>query len=470
MKTALMFDSWTIRHGADMAESTPANVAHLLRRAAFGGRPEEIDALVGRDLGGIVDELYDTSRAPDAGEPPRFDTGFEAYAPEALQLWWFRLAATSATPAIERLNWFWQGHFATSDVKVESSYLMHRQFVTLRRIGLGRIEDLLLAMTLDPAMNVWLDLHLSEVGAPNENYARELMELFSMGADNGYSQQDVVEVGRSLTGYRLDERAPTYVVRDVRLLPEFHDYTDKTVLGRTGNWSADDVVAIIAARPETSTFIARRLWLRYAGTTGSERVIGRMAGALRDGTVFDALKVMLTDDEFYSDEVKQGLVVQPVELVVRVARNFALPVTRLSLDDLRLDYDSEWPEHVETAMYMVWWCDRMGQRVAYPPNVAGWPHNESWIDASHMAARVQTGRDAGWFVMSDEMDGSPVGAELARIDSPDRLAEALLRQFGLVEWSDATFQAVRRAADADGWTAHDQAFAAAFYSPEVTFS
>ena len=141
-----------------------------------------------------------------------------------------------------------------------------------------------------------------------------------------------------------------------------------------------------------------------------------------------------------------------------------------ALDHARELLAGEGPEPVETAMYVVWWCDRMGQRVAYPPNVAGWPHNESWIDASHMAARVQTGRDAGWFVMSDEMDGSPVGAELARIDSPDRLAEALLRQFGLVEWSDATFQAVRRAADADGWTAHDQAFAAAFYSPEVTFS
>jgi hypothetical protein len=161
--------SWSVSHAGGMSvESSRRNAAHLLRRAGWGGTEAEIARVTRDGIEASVDRLLDVSEARPAGEPGR-SRGEAPYPEEALLLWFVHLAVTSPTPALERLLWFWHGHFATSLEKVEFPDLLLRQWVTLRRLAMGRLDDLLLAMTHDPAMNVWLDLNMSVVGRPNEN-------------------------------------------------------------------------------------------------------------------------------------------------------------------------------------------------------------------------------------------------------------------------------------------------------------
>ncbi|MEZ5280120.1 MAG: DUF1800 family protein [Acidimicrobiales bacterium] len=451
-------------------EATPRNVAHLFRRAAWGATPEQISAWAdGGDIEKLVRALLDWNAAPPAGSPHRRTQGDSVILDHEFHLWWWHLAVTSPTPAIERLAWFWHGHFATSLRKVEWADLMHQHMVMLRRHSLGGIDEILSAVTHDPAMNIWLDLHLSEVGAPNENYARELLELFSMGAGNGYGQLDVAQAARALTGYAL-RYEEQWRPMGTQLLPELHDFGRKTFLGVTGDLSADDLIATITARPECPEFIATRLWTRYAGTQPTPQTLAPIASALAgpDGSIHDGLVTLLTSPEFYSNEVMTGLVTQPVEILVRTARNFEIDM--LDPNGRAFDYgddgDLENPE-VWDSLAISWWAERMGQEPAYPPNVGGWAHNEPWLDANRSAARLVVGREIGWHIVESE---SRIAQRLAAHTSPKRLAEAVLRQFGLVEWSEDTVDAVATAAAADGWIAVEHAIAAAFVSPEVVLA
>lgn len=450
-------------------EPTEQNVAHLLRRAAWGGRPSEIAAATGRGIESTVERLFDIDVAPVAGSPYRSSVGQEAFSGVALQFWWYGLAVNSATPAIERLAWFWHGHFATSLDKVEYADLLHSQLLMLRRLGLGRFDDLLLGVTHDTAMNIYLDLHLSVVGSPNENYARELMELFSMGAGNGYTQFDVEEAARALTGHALVDPAPHWRPLATELRPELHDFGEKVFLGRRGNLDATDIVDAIVATPECGRFLCGRLWHRYAGTRPTTAALDAMVTAFSTRfTVIDALSAMLTHPDFYTDEVKDGLVLHPVELLVRTWRNFELELLDVSgqpIDELEKTADST-PDGW-SAWTLEWLSWEIGQRVGYPPNVAGWGHNEQWLDTNGSSARVVVGREVGQLVASG------VGRVSKRLRSlagdPGVLAEAVLRQFGIVSWSSTTWDAVSVAAS-DLW-AEDAvlgAVAVAFASPEVT--
>ena len=447
------------------------NAAHLLRRAAWGGTPQEIEAAASAGIEAAVASLLDPSDAPDAGSPYRSTTGEAAFGDSALQLWWYHLAVNSATPALERLAWFWHGHFATSIDKVEYADLMHAQLVMLRREGLGRFDDLLEAITHDTAMNLYLDLHLSQVGNPNENFARELMELFSMGAGHGYTQTDVEQAARALTGYGLVLVEPQYRYVGTELKPEFHDFGQKLFLGRIGNFDGSDIVAAIVERPECHRFVCGRLWHRYAGTVPSEAVVGDLVAVFReDLLISDVLAALLTHPEFYSDDVKWGLVAQPVELLVRTWRNFGLDI--LDVRDRPYDALSAAAEDVEGGWMpfaLEWLGWDIGQRIANPPNVGGWGHNEFWLDTNGSSARVRVGREVGHLVASG---AGAVSRNLhALAGRPHQLAEAVLRQFGVVSWSASTFDAVVAAAG-DDWPdgAIVSAVSTAFASPEVTLA
>ena len=233
------------------------------------------------------------------------------YEHEAAAVWFVQACAGSSAPAIERLMWFWHGHFATSIEKVELTDLMVRQLATLRRHGLGRFDDLLLAMIHDAAMTHWLDLDQSVVGRPNENFARELLELFSLGAGNGYGQRDVVAAARAFTGYGFESDPDYERPVGTRLVPTLHDYGEKTFLGRTGDLDGADIVAIVVERPECRRFVAGRLWHRYAGTTPRPEVVEDLAAAFASGLeIRELLTALLTHPAFYGDDVRTGLVAQ----------------------------------------------------------------------------------------------------------------------------------------------------------------
>ena len=446
-------------------DSTEANVAHLLRRAGWGGSPREITEAAAVGLGQTIDDLLDVAVAPAAGDAHR-STGIEAYEPAELVAWWYRLAATSPTPGVERLGWFWHGHFATALTKVRYPSLMRDQLVMLRRHGQGRFDDLLHLVSHDTAMNIWLDLHTSVVGRPNENFARELMELFSLGVDGGYTQDDVRDAGRAFTGYALvrDDNAPRRPV-GTELRPELHDHGAKTILGATGPLTGGEVIDLIVRRPECHRFLVRRIWLRYAGSEPTADLVDELAAVFADRLdLGDLVRAMLAHEAFYDDDVRSGLVAQPVETLVRTLRNFELPVPDLS--DVALD---DAPPALRTAVrQLVQWSRLLGQLPGFPPNVGGWPHNEAWLTSDRAAGRLTVGLQIGEAVA--RLDSS-VSEQLRSIGRSD-LAEFVLRQFGLVEWSAATATAAHDTAVSETTTesAIAATFALVFSSPEVTLT
>lgn len=451
-------------------EATTTNAAHLLRRAAWGGTPEEIAHVQSVGLEAAVDELFDASNAPIVGEPLR-RPGFDAYDVQTLQSWFVSTAAASPTPAIERLGWFWSGHFATSIEKVEVTDLMHRQLVMLRRHGLGDFATLLKAVSRDTAMNIWLDLELSVVGNPNENFARELLELFSMGADNGYVQRDVVNVARAFTGYGT-KFSPTFGrPTGTTLLRGSHDYGQKVIFGHRGAFDGDDVIELIAARSECHDFIARRIWHRYAGTTPTSRVIEQLASAFRArGRTIDLLRAMFTMPDFYRDDVKGGLISQPFEVLIRAVRGFSLPLPDLETVPAELA-DEVWES--DQSVLPFWFVAEMseilGQQLCFPPNVAGWPHNEAWLDSNRSAGRLLAGLQLGRYLV--ELNTPTAEAFRSLANQPRKLAEALFAAFGVTEWSEQTLAAIQVATSGSELDeALPAAFAVAFTSPEVTLA
>ncbi|MCP3935777.1 MAG: DUF1800 domain-containing protein [Actinomycetia bacterium] len=446
-------------------ESSPANISHLLRRAGWGGTPADIERGVEEGIEATVAGLLDPSTAPPAGDAHRTD-GLEAYSRADFVVWWYHLAVTSPAPGLERLAWFWHGHFATSFAKVRFPSLLRNQLVSLRRHATGRFDDLLELMSHDAAMNLWLDLHTSIVGQPNENFARELMELFSLGVDGGYTQSDVGEAGRAFTGYGL-ALDPSARFRPVgtELRPALHDYGTKTVLGVTGELTGRDVIAAIVDRPECHRFVARRFWSRYAGTVAPDTVVDQLAASFAERlSVADLLTSMLSSEAFYTSDVKAGLVAQPVETLVRTLRNFELPVP--DLGDISFEDTSGQMRARAAGLLEI--SRLLGQVPGAPPNVGGWPHNEGWLATDTAAGRLIAGTALGAIVAEAETDLS----EELRSLAPDELAERMIRQFGLVEWSEATFKAAETAAGSERSSAAavKATFALVFTSPEVTLS
>ncbi|MEM9513393.1 MAG: DUF1800 domain-containing protein [Actinomycetota bacterium] len=464
-------------------EATPRNAAHLWRRAAFGATPEQIDDTIRNGIEATVESMFDHRRAVDAGGPLRFP-GEQPYDTEHLNLWFIRLAATSPMPAIEKLTWFWHGHFATNVDKFENPELLHAQLLTFRRYGLGRFDDLLKLMARDPAMVIWLDLDQSIVGRPNENYARELMELFSLGVDGGYHQFDVVNAGRAFTGYTLSGDYPPIVSLNAGL----HDDGVKTILGSTGNLDGDDVVDLIVARPECHRFIASRMWMRYAGTSPPPEVLDFLAAAFASRLrIADLLAAMFTHPAFYADDVRAGLVSQPIETAVALVRGLGLDLVDVRTTAVGDDGDEDDAVDEEgdagggdsdRGARLPWFVliamlEDMGQFIGHPPNVGGWPHNEPWLDATRSAGRLNAAITFAESIEIDEVQSAP----LQRIRdaagrSPNNAAAVIFAALGVVEWSADTESAIVAALSAPDTDVGPlaTALAVAITSPEVILS
>src|SRR5471032_72900 len=282
-----------------MLQPLPSNkwnfemAAHLLNRAGFGGSPSEIERLAALDHDKAVSFLIDYERIPDPPlnpdwakpDPARMaqqrdinQTGTpeqkKAFQQEQQQIlqrdmvelrgWWLQRMAHGPRPFQEKMVLFWHGHFATSVEKVRDAYYMWRQNELFRRLATDNWLRLLIEAGKDPAMLIWLDQAQSQKAHPNENFAREVMELFSLG-EGHYTEHDISEGARALTGWSLDRLDQKYIYR-----PFFHDNSDKTFLGRTGNLDGDDVIQQIVAQPQAARFIAAKIWNYFAGQPPSD--------------------------------------------------------------------------------------------------------------------------------------------------------------------------------------------------------
>jgi uncharacterized protein (DUF1800 family) len=361
---------------------------HLLNRAGFGATEGEIQRCVGMTRERAARMLLDSARTSAVTPPPAWtaETGALRYPRreedatdaekkmfqqeqirEGLELrgWWIGEMLSTPSPLTERMTLFWHNHFVSSQQKVKLAELMYRQNATLRANALGNFADLLHTIARDPAMVIYLDNAQNRKGSPNENFAREVMELFTLG-EGHYSEQDIKEAARAFTGWSLDRQTGQFVFRRF-----IHDDGVKTVLGRTGNLDGDQVLDILLGEPATAGFITRKLWREFVSPEPDETAVRRIAQRFRDSRydIKVALYGIFTSDAFYGSENRAVLVKSPIDLVVGTLRQFDMKAGEAT------------PFAVAAA--------GMGQNLFAPPNVKGWPGQETWINASTLLARKQ---------------------------------------------------------------------------------
>ncbi|HEU4546233.1 MAG TPA: DUF1800 family protein, partial [Microlunatus sp.] len=291
--------------------------------------------------------------------------------------WWLDRMVRADHPTRERLTWLWHGHFATSAQKVRVAALMLTQNETLRTDALGSFADLARAMVVDPALLVWLDGNDNTAKAPNENLAREFMELFALGHGR-FSEADVKEAARALTGWKIDRRTGV-----AKLRPKQRDDGSKTVLGRTGDLGATELVDVLLSQPASAEFVVGRLWFRLVSSQPPSAATRQklLAAYGTDHDVTAVLRTIALSPELRDPAT--SLVKQPVEWVVGTAR--ALSVVPSTLTDPR--------QRAKPGQGRLLVALRgMGQIPFRPPSVGGWPAGAGWRTTAAAAARLGAAR------------------------------------------------------------------------------
>jgi len=336
--------------------------AHLARRTGFGATPEEVRSLSALGMEGAVHSVMHPS-ADDVDLPLYPDTAelFDRKTRyQAAQMWWLDRMLRTKHPFSEKMALFWHGHFATSMRKVPPELLV-RQIALFRSRGLGDFRSLLLAVSQDPAMLIWLDNRFNYKAHPNENYAREVMELFALGLGN-YTEDDVKNAARAFTGWTLDRK------RDFVFRPNAHDDGEKTFLGRTGNFTGEDVIGIIVSQPISQRFMARKLLQFFLYSDPEPQLTEQLASvyAVSGYDIAKTIGTLLRSNVFYSMRAYRALPKSPIEFAVGLLRYFGAqkipPGTPYSIA-------------------------RMGQEILAPPSVKGWDGGPAWINTSTMLAR-----------------------------------------------------------------------------------
>ncbi|VWB31940.1 DUF1800 domain-containing protein [Burkholderia metallica] len=284
---------------------------------------------------------------------------------DALRAAWINEMIVTPSPLTERMTLFWHGHFTSGQDKVPYPQTMAAQNALFRREALGNFGVLLHAVAKDPAMLQYLDGASNRKGRPNENFAREVMELFTLG-EGHYTQVDVTEAARAMTGWTVDPDTLRFAVR-----PEWHDAGDKTILGETGPFDGDGFLDILLKQPGTARFIVGKLWREFVSDTPDPVALGALAERFRSSgyDIRAALAALWSTDAFWDPRNRGVLVKSPVEFVVGSVRLFDV-----SYGDPRMLANT-----VRT----------LGQNLFYPPNVKGWPGGALWINSTTLLARKQ---------------------------------------------------------------------------------
>jgi uncharacterized protein (DUF1800 family) len=347
-------------------EQAPWNlrrVVHLHRRAGFAATWRELQRDLKDGPKASIDRLLASGARAD-GVPKDFDTTADllsntAVSSQRLKAWWVYRMLYGPDPLTERLALLWHNHFATSAAKVGSVTAMKAQNELFRKFARAPFGELLGAAVHDGALLAWLDAPANRKGHPNENLARELMELFTLGIGH-YSETDVKEAARALTGWTLEDAA-------------LHDDGEKTILGRTGNWNGDDLVRALLDHPATATRLTARVCELFMGEAAVDAAMRRaLADGLRqhDLDIGWAVETVLRSRTFFAEANLGRRVLGPVEYVVGAARALELfdpPCSTLVLAE---------------------WAARLGQDLFYPPNVGGWAGGRAWISTQAMIGRA----------------------------------------------------------------------------------
>jgi uncharacterized protein (DUF1800 family) len=369
-----------------------AATAHLLNRAGFGGTPDEIERTRQKGLTAALREFVEVKSDAANVPPPAWARPRDIRAQRMeikaakehgenfqnkvrqiqmmegdeivdLRRWWLDRMLNGSAPLLEKMTLFWHGHFATSIQKVRDAYWMWLQNDTLRRNALGNFGALVKKISRDPAMMIYLDLQQSRQEHPNENWARELMELFTVGIGN-YTEQDIRESARAFTGYRID-----FTTQQFRFAPFQQDRRPKTFMGRTANLNGDDIIDILVSKPACAQFIGRKLWRFFAEDNPSNAIVDSVAATIRahNFEMRPVLREIFSSAEFYSDRVMGNQIKSPVQYIIQTSKLLNAPGPP--------------PVAAQNAMR------QMGQILFAPPNVKGWDGGKEWISTSTLLFR-----------------------------------------------------------------------------------
>lgn len=292
-----------------------------------------------------------------------------------LQAWWMQEMLTTPSPLAERMTLFWHGHFTSGLREVRSPQLLYRQNVMLRRNALGNYRDLLHAVARDPAMLLYLNNQQNRSGAPNENFARELLELFTLG-EGHYTEQDIHEAARAFTGWKMQPPDGRFLV-----VRRQHDDGEKQFLGARGPFDGDDIIEQILKQPRAAEFIVEKLWTEFVSPTPDPAAVRQLAASFRrDWEIAPLVKSLLLRAAAQDPRDAGQLVKSPVEFVVGTVRSLGLQM----------------PPRAAALV-----ATQMGQSLFAPPNVRGWPGGDSWITTQSLLARRE-------FVLALNGEATPV--------------------------------------------------------------
>ncbi|OBH25250.1 hypothetical protein A5692_02760 [Mycobacterium sp. E342] len=404
--------------------------ARVLRRAGFGvtgpevdaalnaGWPRHVDAMLAADPdadpGALATPMptLQPPGPPGKGATPAARKRYNQQLSEqqgALSDWWLRRMVGVRQPFGEKLTLLWHNHFATSAQKVRVAAYMAAQNQKLRTLSLGDFRALAYAMLTDAATLRWLDGQSSTAKAPNENLAREFMELFALGHGNGYTEDDVRNGARALTGWVIGADGHT------SLAAKRHDGTAKTLFGLTRDFDAAGFCDAVLAQPKSAEYVAGRLWGQLASDDPpSGPTLDRLVAAYGPGRDLRALtRAILTDDEFVGG--RATVVNTPVEWLVGVLRALRVPL------------DGATAKFADATLHA------LGQRPFYPPSVGGWPNGQVWLSTASAEARL---RAAARLAHAGDLSGIEGAAAADRIDAVGYL-------IGVGDWSDRTAAALR---------------------------
>jgi len=411
--------------------SNSTTLAHLYRRAGFGATPAELEAAGKLGFGASVDKLLaglaEADSAGSALELPHLTPLAQANIPGfsyddytefiALSTWWIDRMIVTDTPLREKLVLLLHEQFPTSYQKVGYSELMYRQNDLFRTLGPGSFDTLTQAVAKDPAMLIWLDTGTDHNAHPNENFARELMERFTMGVGN-YTEQDVRHAARAFTGWTLD-----YTTGDFFFNLYDHDGGEKRFLGKTGRWQGQDIIDMATQTTTSSKWVVARFWswLAYPVTTEDPVVADLTPGYKTDLNLTNLLGAILHHPSFASTRAMRGLVKQPIEYLVGTLRLLGLRTAAFSEGTL------------------VYLLASLGQQPFVPLNVGGWGQNQYWLSTSASNNQLSLAWNVAQYADLTEildLNGSP-GAQV----------DAVKKLLAIDAWSDRTYRTLWKTAD-----------------------
>lgn len=373
--------------------------AHLLRRFGLGASESELDFyLSSGGLSGAIQKLLDYDKVEEGFDitPTEFADNKGKVNMGSLVAWWTIRLLQTRRPLQERMTLFWHDHFATSAQKVNSPGMMWQQNEVFRRNATGNFKTLLTETSKDPAMILWLDNQSNIKGRPNENFAREVMELFTLGIGH-YTEHDIQQSARAYTGWSVQRQRSDDNLRMANFLyrPRAHDDGEKDFFGKSGNFDGDDILGMLCENPRTSQYIVWKLWRWFGYDNPEDALVNRLAGVFRDSglNIRTLLDAMMSSPEFYSDKAFRAIYKSPCDFVLASARQLGLGELLLSERRQAGGQGLQGVQNggrvrggpvgaVANAMR------NTGMQLFYPPDVAGWRGGAEWISTGNMVQRI----------------------------------------------------------------------------------